>query len=82
MTSKDTCPDSVRTRQRISVKKIAVMVPGCETGRHTVHPGLTCDQADEQIAADQAFLDRCLSAATAMRGVPAALRGPAWSGDE
>lgn len=31
--------------------------PGCDTGRHIHHPGLTCEQADAQIAAERAYRD-------------------------
>ena len=69
-----------------SVRRFAQWVPACEQGRHLVHPGMTCDQADRQIEADEAYLarvnrtlDRLLGPRTPIAAVPEALRGPRWT---
>lgn len=52
-------------------RKFVTWAPGCDTGRHTYHPGLTCEETDEQIAADCAYFARMISArAAAMPRTP------------
>ena len=68
----------------INVKRIPTWAPACEGRRHIHHPGLTCEQADEQIAQEEAFWKahwaRLYAATlrTPMCDVPPALRGPNW----
>lgn len=62
----------------LNVQRIATWVPACDSGQHIHHPGLTCEQADAQIVADEAAWKRHLR--TPMADVPAALRGPNWPG--
>lgn len=62
-----------------TAKKLIAWVPGCDNGQHLHHPGLTCDEADQQITADQVWLARTIG--TPMADVPPALRGPNWKAD-
>lgn len=67
----------------LRVKKLTALVHGCESGQHLDHPGLTCEQADKQIAHEEAFWRsawgaRYTAVLTPMKDVPAALRGPNW----
>lgn len=70
----------------LHAKKLTTWVPGCETGQHIHHPGLTCQEADTQIAHEEAFWkehwSRLYAATlrTPMCDVPPALRGPNWKG--
>jgi hypothetical protein len=70
---------------RLTVKTFGgILVPVCDSRRHTEHDGLTCDEADAQIAACHAALDADIKRAlrmlerTDMADVPPALRGPQW----
>ncbi|MGK9463956.1 hypothetical protein ACSLFT_28580 [Streptomyces sp. G6] len=65
------------------VRKIAHLVPGCDTGRHVIHPMETCDEYEAYCAAMRKLYTDALTAAcrqyvTPMSEVPAALRGPNW----
>ncbi len=70
----------------LHVKKLATLYPACDSGQHIHHPGLTCPQADAQIAAEEAFWKehwaRLYAATehTPMADIPPALRGPNWPG--
>jgi hypothetical protein len=67
----------------LHARKIVAHVPACDTGQHIAHPGLTCEQADEQIAHERAVFEQFwgrqyVAARTLMADVPPALRGPNW----
>ena len=70
---------------RLTVKTFGgILAPVCDSRRHTEHDGLTCEEADTLIAADQAALDASINRAlrllerTDMADLPPALRGPRW----
>lgn len=71
--------------EKLYAKKLPTLVHACESRRHIDHPGMTCDQADEQIAQDEAFWKQhwarqYAAVLTPMSEVPPALRGPNWKG--
>lgn len=72
--------------ERLYAKKLPTLVHACESRRHIDHPGLTCEQADDQIAQEEAFWKKYWSKQyaaafqTPMCDVPPALRGPNWKG--
>ncbi|MEU2510534.1 hypothetical protein [Streptomyces syringium] len=47
-----------RLREPLAVKKIAVMVPPCDTGQHYQHPAMTCEEAEAWIAHTEATIRR------------------------
>lgn len=47
----------------LNVKRIATWVPACESGRHTYHGGITCQEADNWIAHRDAWLEQHIGAA-------------------
>lgn len=68
---------------KLTAKKFGALVAACESRRHIEHQGITCEQADEQIAHDEAFWEsfwrrQYAATLTAMADVPPALRGPNW----
>jgi hypothetical protein len=72
--------------EKLTARKLGALVPACENRRHVEHQGITCEQADEQIAHEEAFWKtfraRAYTSAlrTPMADVPPALRGPNWKG--
>lgn len=49
--------------QVIRVKKLAVVLPACDGGRHLRHPDMTCAEADAQIAQVHTITDGALGRA-------------------
>lgn len=48
------------------VRDLTPPMPVCDSGRHTVHPGDTCEEIDELQAVFHAYLDQSLRQAYAM----------------
>lgn len=71
--------EEAESPRELVVKKLATWLPACPTGRHTAHPGYTCDEAD---AAAAHWADVSAQAGrvfdTQNTDLPAVFRGPNW----
>jgi hypothetical protein len=71
------------TPSPLRAKKLAHLVPACDTGRHVIHPMETCDEYEAYCATARAWWASSAEPVfprTPMAEVPAALRGPNWPG--